>query len=487
MRLSPIVLPMICVGSLVFFLLSYSYSSFSAWQACYMVSILLSFCYLASNFSRLFFLTPLLLIVITVANTLPAVPYLIFEIEPVYNFQHSLYINSLGLITVLSITTLLNIKSKTFLISDCCFKTAEWQRFFVVNGRLFWVTAPLVLAAMYLSGGWKVLIGLIPDSEFSRIGNFKGLGPLMLAASVNVFAGTLYGLSLIGSSRVARGTLVIILMLLLNSFTLGRGSVIQVFMFGLFAYGITRGVTLKILFFSILTGTCIVLMQLLRSNSEDGSGFSVLITLFLKFSADFDSLNNVSHLITYIQDHGFPGWYHIYSFFLNPIPRIIFPDKPHFIGILHLNDLIFPGLYLGEEGGSNFTFGLFGTWYAVNGIWTLLLGSVVSTLFVNAMDIRLQRWARYPTPDIFIIVYLLLLGQIIIYYRDGLSFFVSALIQVPLYLICGYVFGWRPMFKLRTRPQNLQRKGRAEGKALGKILVARVDSQGYSLSNDMPR
>lgn len=194
---------------------------------------------------------------------------------------------------------------------------------------------------------------------------------------------------------------------------------------------------------AFLAGIGIVLMQLFRATGESESGFSPFLALMLKFSADFDSLNNTAHLINHIEDTGFPGWYHIYSFIYNPIPRALFPDKPHFFGILHLNDLIFPGMYKGEDGGTNFTFGLFGTWYGAQGVITLLFGSWLSARFLCWLDIQLNNWRASPRPNLLFIFYLFVLGQIVIFYRDGLSLFVSAMTQIPLYVICCQALGWK--------------------------------------------
>lgn len=432
-----------CVAALAGFLGQYWVYGSEPWSWCYLTSIGLALIYLYQNRARIFCLTPIFVSIITVAHTLPALPYTVFELDPVRNLYNSLYINSLGFLVVLTIASLHQPPVKPFLVGQHKLLTPEWLQFFRVNAKLFYITAPIVLAAMILSGGWKVLLGLIPSEDFSRTGAFKGLGPLMQFAALNVYAGTVYGFSLIGRQQALRGVALLALMLAINSFTLGRGNVILVFMYGLFSFALTRGISLRLLGMAFLAGIGIVLMQLFRATGESESGFSPFLALMLKFSADFDSLNNTAHLINHIEDTGFPGWYHIYSFIYNPIPRALFPDKPHFFGILHLNDLIFPGMYKGEDGGTNFTFGLFGTWYGAQGVITLLFGSWLSARFLCWLDIQLNNWRASPRPNLLFIFYLFVLGQIVIFYRDGLSLFVSAMTQIPLYVICCQALGWK--------------------------------------------
>jgi hypothetical protein len=460
MKLQFTPLSLASVAALAVFLIAYWVSGPAAWRWCYVTSIVLALSYLWVNRARIFCITPIFVSIVTVANTLPALPYTVFELDPVRNFHRSLYVNAIGLLVVLTMACLHQRPPRPLLVHQQRFQTQEWLDFFRVNARLFYVTTPLVLVAMFVSGGWQVLLGVIPSEDFSRTGAFKGLGPLMLFAALNVYAGTVYGFSLVGRHKLIRGMVLVAFMLAINSFTLGRGNVILVFMYGLFSFALTRGITLRLMGMAFLIGIGIVLMQLFRATGEGGSDFSPLLALMLKFSADFDSLNNTAHLINYIEDAGFPGWYHIYSFIYNPIPRSLFPDKPHFFGILHLNDLIFPGMYLGEEGGTNFTFGLFGTWYGAEGMATLLFGSWISARFLCWLDDRLDRWRAQPRPDLLLVFYLFVLGQIVIFYRDGLSVFVSALVQIPLYMVCCRAFGWRPVGAplLRWRqPIRLQR------------------------------
>lgn len=431
------------IAALAIFLARYWVSGPDAWGWCYVSSIGLALAYLWVNRARIFCLTPIFVSIVTVAHSLPALPYTVFELDPVRNFHRSLYVNSLGFLVILAVACLHQRPARPILVPQPRFQSQEWLDFFRINARLFKATTPLVLAAMFLSGGWQVLLGVLPSEEFSRTGAFKGLGPLMLFAALNVYAGTVYGFSLVGRHKLLQGAMLVAFMLAINSFTLGRGNVILVFMYGLFSFALTRGINLKLMGTAFLIGIGIVLMQLFRATGEGGSDFSPVLALMLKFSADFDSLNNTALLINHVEDAGFPGWYHIYSFIYNPIPRSIFPDKPHFFGILHLNDLIFPGMYLGKDGGTNFTFGLFGTWYGAQGMGTLLFGSWISARFLCWLDTRLDAWRSMPTPNLLFIFYLFVLGQIVIFYRDGLSVFVSALIQIPLYMVCCQALGWK--------------------------------------------
>lgn len=442
MKLQFTPLSLASIATLAAFLATYWVSGPEAWGWCYVTSIGLALGYLWVNRARIFCITPIFVSIVTVAHTLPALPYTVFGLDPVRNFNRSLYVNSLGLLVVLAVACLRQRPPKPRLVQQQHFQTREWLNFFQTNARLFYITTPLVLTAMIVSGGWQVLFGLIPSGDFSRTGAFKGLGPLMLFAALNVYAGTIYGFSLVGRHKLIRGIALLAFMLAINSFTLGRGNVIQVFMYGLFTFALTRGINLGLVGSAFLTGVGIVLMQLFRATGESDSSFSPLLALMLKFSADFDSLNNTAHLINHIEDSAFPGWFHIYSFLYNPIPRALFPDKPHFFGILHLNDLIFPGMYQGEDGGTNFTFGLFGTWYGARGVTTLLFGSWISARFLCWLDDRLDQWRAMPRPDLLFIFYLFILGQVVIFYRDGLSVFVNALVQIPLYMICCGALGW---------------------------------------------
>lgn len=444
-----------CMAALAGFLAQYWVYGSDPWSWCYLTSIGLALIYLFQNRARIFCVTPIFVSIVTVAHTLPALPYTVFELESVRNFHNSLFINSLGFLMVLTIASLHQPPVEPLIVEVRKLMTREWRQFYRVNAKLFYVTTPIVLAAMALSGGWKVLFGIIPAEDFSRTGAFKGLGPLMQFAALNVYAGTVYGFSLVGRQKAVRAAALIALMLAINSFTLGRGNVILVFMYGLFSFALTRGITLRLLGIAFLAGIGIVLMQLFRATGEGDSGFSPFLALMLKFSADFDSLNNTALLINHVEDTGFPGWYHIYSFVYNPIPRSVFPDKPHFIGILHLNDLIFPGMYQGEDGGTNFTFGLFGTWYGAQGLITLLIGSWLSARFLCWLDIQLDDWRASPRPNLMFIFYLLVLGQIIIFYRDGLSLFVSMLIQIPIYVICCQALGWKPPARPRLLLQRI--------------------------------
>lgn len=444
MKLQFTPLSIISIATLSTFLAVYWVSGPDAWQGCYVVSIGLALCYLWVNRARMFCITPIFVSIVTVAHTLPALPYTVFELDPVPNFHRSLYVNSLGLLVVLAVACLHKRPPRPALVQQQRFQSQEWLDFFRINAQLFYITSPLVLTAMFLSGGWQVVLGVIPSEDFSRTGAFKGLGPLMLFATLNVYAGTVYAFSLVGRQKLIQGVTLLALMLTINSFTLGRGNIILVFMYGLFSFALTRGITLRLMSMAFLAGIGIVLMQLFRATGEGGSDFSPILALMLRFSADFDSLNNTAHLINHVEGVGFPGWYHIYSFIYNPIPRSIFPDKPHFFGILHLNDLIFPGMYQGEDGGTNFTFGLFGTWYGAKGMITLLFGSWISARFLCWLDQQLDQWRGSPRPNLSFIFYLFVLGQVVIFYRDGLSVFVSALIQIPLYLVCCRAFGWKP-------------------------------------------
>lgn len=392
--------------------------------------------YLLLNISNTFRIYRLLVLIVVVANTFPALPYLALGSEPVAEYGASCVINSIGLLClvffflILEITVLRN--HSTIDISTFCNK--KWEDFFETNRIIFLITAPFVFVAALVSGGLGYALGSLDAEAFSRTGSFKGLGPIMVFSTINSLSGVIYGVKLVYlEKKLFFGIFFLMFLVTLNGFTLSRAIFIQLFFTFTFSYSICKRITIKFLIISFSIGCAIVMLQLLRTSVDSDNVQSASLRFFLKFSGDFDSLNNVGHLVSYIKANGYFGFYHIWSFILNPIPRAIFENKPHFIGILYLNDLIFPGLYLGRDGGSNMTFGLFGTWYAAYGIITLLFGIFFSVTVIAMLEINFQRWKKYPKPSIFIFLYLIFLGNIIIFYRDGLSTIISILYLLPIY------------------------------------------------------
>lgn len=411
------------------------------WQDCYLFSLAAALAYLLGNRQNIFSVSALLVLISFIAHTAPAIPYLYFGMQPVDSFDTSLFINSYGLLVLVCVCTL-RAPQGPIRIANVTPEIRElWSGFVASAWKIFFLTLPFVFLTMYVSGGWKVYTGDLEPGDFSRTANFKGLGPLMIFTSLNVYSATAWTLSLLARRRWLAAAAVMVATVGLNGFSLGRGNLIFMAVVGALCWSLCFRITLRMLMLAALAGTGIVLLQLTRGSGNEGPASA--LELFLAFSADFDSLNNTAHLVNYVKANGFPGWYHMATFFLDPVPRTLFPGKPHFIGILYLNDLVFPGLYRGAEGGSNFTFGIYGTWYAVAGMPTMIGGIAATALVTTWADALLARWARAPAPTTGLMFYLLLVGQIVILYRDGVMVFVNMPIYPVAYILAASALGTR--------------------------------------------
>jgi hypothetical protein len=159
------------------------------------------------------------------------------------------------------------------------------------------------------------------------------------------------------------------------------------------------------------------------------------VIFFLQFAGDFDSLNNNSTLVEYTREHGFFGFYHIWSSILIYFPRDLFPWKPHDLGGLYLNTFLFPGVYLGAEGGTGLAIGFQGIWFATYGLITLLLGNLLLAISLNWADRRVYRHLHYAAPGVFLVAYIFLIGQSVIIYRDGFYAFLNTGLYVGIYFL----------------------------------------------------
>lgn len=177
-------------------------------------------------------------------------------------------------------------------------------------------------------------------------------------------------------------------------------------------------------------------MKIIRVSDISGlSDIPWYLGFFMQFVGDFDSLNNVSILLDYLRLHDFFGFYHIWSNFLIYIPREIYPDKPHDIGTLYLNTYLFPGVYLGADGGTSLVLGFQGLWYAIYGLPTMLLGNLILAISMAWADRKIYVQVHQTRPSLFLVAYIFLVGQSIITYRDGFYSYLNTFFYVAVYWI----------------------------------------------------
>jgi hypothetical protein len=228
------------------------------------------------------------------------------------------------------------------------------------------------------------------------------------------------------NKRLGLAILLLFLSLFLNGFTHGRNNLITTIFFFLFAYGIRKGFSIKSFTYFVLVGILIVFYKITRGISA--VDYTGLVLFFGHFAGDFDTLMNTGKVIEYCESVEFPGFFHIWSLLLIYIPRFFFSDKPHIIGGLHLSDLVFPGVYLGAEGGTGYSVGMPATLFAVSGLGSMIVGIGILAFILYVYDLLLHRWSRdQATPNFFLLHYLFLLSGVVILYRDGFYAFMNAL------------------------------------------------------------
>lgn len=427
---------MFLLGS--FYVVEFYSAPIDYWVHCYISALVCGVIFLVRRRKSFFMLSSVFIALFIVGLTLAISPFLFFDVDAL-DLRLSIYINSLALIIFVAIALLVSPPRAARLVAGgAALTTPPWLSFFKVNRRIFLFTLPGVLLAITLSGGWAVFSAGLQNSGFDRTGSLKGLGPLMIFSSLNVLSGVLYGIGLWLRNQKIASVLFLFALITLNSFTYGRGNLITLVMICMTFYGLSNGYSLKALAMLFAGGVGIVSLQALRAigvESED-YGYSFQLNFINKFAGDFDTVINTSLLIDYIQQNGYLGIYHIWSTVYQFVPRFVFPDKPHFFADVYINSLIFPDVYLGAEGGTTFTFGAVGVWYAVAGIATMIFGLILQAVLMGGAErILLNRSLRNSEPNFNFVAYLILVSQVVIMYRVGFYPFMNAILLISLYYI----------------------------------------------------
>lgn len=408
------------------------------WVYCYILALVCGVFFLVRRRESFFLLSSIFIALFMVSLTLAVAPFLFFNNDPI-DLRSSIYLNSIGLIFFIA---------TALIVSPCnaprLFRVGSgldqkyWLAFFKINRRIFLFSLPGVFLVITLTGGWNVFSMGLQDSGFDRVGSLVGMGPLMIFSSLNVLSGTLYLIGLWVRGRMIVSISFGLGLILLNSFTYGRGSLITLVMIILTFYGLSRGFSLRTFIALFLCGAGIVFLQIMRTLGIDNVdyGYSPLLTFLNRFSGDFDTVISTSHLIDYVKENDYLGWYHIWSTIYQFLPRFFFPDKPQFFADIYINSLIFPGVYLGREGGTTFTFGVVGVWYAVTGMATMIFGVLLQALLMGASErIFLYRSLWNKKPNISFVFYLMLISQVVIMYRVGFYPFMSAVMLILIYYV----------------------------------------------------
>lgn len=429
------------VGVLASFVFSvlWTWDSAEAWLSCYATAVAFSCLFLWTHRRNLISLSGIFVGLSLIAITLPAVPYLVFDVESVSSLHASIFLNSLGQLYFLTLALFFVPSRSVHRADSLLFRGSRWANFTRVNGLICLITLPLVLLAITKAGAWGYLQG-DRSGDFDRIASMKGLGPLMIFSVINILALFFWASGTWLRGQRWRAFMVVALILFLNGFTGSRQNYIAFFFGAAFIYIALNGFGRKVFLFLPIVGLVIVLMKILRAGSSDSvSEWPWYVMLFLHFAGDFDSLNNGSVLIDYARQHGFFGLYHIWSNILVYVPRELFPSKSHDLGTLYLNTYLFPGVYLGAEGGTGLALGFQGLWYAVYGLPTLLLGNLLLALSLSWADRSVYVKLHKDAPGLFLVAYIFLIGQSIITYRDGFFSFLNTFLYVGIYYVF-YIF-----------------------------------------------
>jgi hypothetical protein len=420
----------------LFYVLVFYISPFDYWSYCYISALVCGVFFLVRRRESFFTLSSIFIAFFIVGLTLSVAPFMFFGVDAL-DLRLSIYLNSIGLIFFIATALIASpFRAARFIAAGGVLETKAWLAFFKVNRRIFLFTLPGVLLVITLSGGWKVFSLGLQDSGFDRTGSLKGMGPLMIFSSLNVLSGILYGIGLWARGRKIISIFFVFILMILNSFTYSRGSLITLVMISLTFYGLSRGFSLRALTTLFFGGVGIVLLQAMRAwgvENED-YGYSPLLIFLNKFAGDFDTIITTSQLIDYVKQNDYLGVYHIWSTIYQFVPRFAFPDKPHFFADVYINSLIFPGVYLGAEGGTTFTFGVVGVWYAVAGMGTMIFGILLQALLMGGAErIFLNRSVRSNEPNFRFVAYLILISQVVIMYRVGFYPFMSAVMLILFY------------------------------------------------------
>lgn len=420
----------------LFYVFEFYNSPFDYWSYCYLSALVGGVFFLVRRRESFFTLSSIFTALFIVGLTLAVAPFLFFGVDAL-DLRLSIYLNSIGLIFFVATALIASpFRAARFFAAAAMLETQAWLAFFNVNRRIFLFTLPGVLLVITLSGGWKVFSLALQDSGFDRTGSLKGMGPLMIFSSLNVLSGILYSIGLWVRGRKTISILFSFILIILNSFTYGRGNLITLVMISLTFYGLSRGLSLRALTTLFFGGVGIVLLQAMRALGVENEdyGYSSQLIFINKFAGDFDTVMNTSQLIDYVKQNGYIGTYHIWSTIYQFVPRFVFPDKPQFFADVYINSLIFPGVYLGAEGGTTFTFGVVGVWYAVAGMGTMIFGILLQAVLMGGAErIFLNRPVRSNEPNFRFVVYLILISQVVIMYRVGFYPFMSAIMLILFY------------------------------------------------------
>ncbi len=426
-----------CVGAVasICFSILWALDVAGGWIGCYATAIFLSLLFLRTHRHNLLSLSGIFVGLSLISITLPAAPYLLFEFEPTNGFYASIFLNSLGQIYFVTLALLLAPSRALYCPDSQLFQGTRWMQFVQANRLVCLTTFPLVLLAITQSGGWGYLFG-DRSGEFDRIASLKGFGPLMIFSVINVMALFFWvsGVWLQGRKWIAFAFAAFFLFF--NGFTGGRQNIISFFIGGLIIHIALSGFSKKTLLLIPLVGLSIVFMKAFRVSGVDNVlDMPWYVNFFLQFAGDFDSLNNDSSLVEYTRENGFFGFYHIWSSILIYLPRDIFPWKPHDLGGLYLNTYLFPGVYLGAEGGTGLAIGFQGIWFAAYGLITLLLGNFLLAISLGWADRHVYRRLHYSAPGLFLVAYIFLAGQSVIIYREGFYAFLNTGLYASIYFI----------------------------------------------------
>jgi hypothetical protein len=425
---------MFLLGS--FYVVTFYILPFVYWTYCYISALACGTIFLVRRRESFFTLSSIFIVLSIIGLTLAVGPSLFFDVG-VIDLRLSIYLNSLGIIFFVAAALLASpYRVLRFATGWRALEKPAWLVFFKVNWRIFLFTLPGVLLVITLSGGWSVFSMSLQDSGFDRTASLKGMGPLMIFSSLNVLSGILCGIGLWVRGWKIVSILFVFSLITLNSFTYGRGNLIALVTICLTFYGLSRGFSLKAIAAILFSGVGIVLLQVLRAFGSDKEdyGYSSILVLLNKFAGDFDTVINTSQLIDYVEQNDYFGMYHIWSTVYQFIPRFVFPDKPQFFADVYINSLIFPGVYLGAEGGTTFTFGVVGVWYAVAGMATMIFGMVLQAVLMGGAErIFLSRAVRSSKPNFRFVVYLILVSQVVIMYRVGFYPFMNAILLIIFY------------------------------------------------------
>lgn len=413
------------------FATAYEQSPLEYWGHCYVISIVVGLGFLFHFRTSYFTISYVFVVLQIIGLTLAIAPFLFFGVIEL-DIRNSIFINSLALLIFVALALIILPKKAPSLETKLLILSSSWKEFFKINTQMFFISLPFVLLAIVISGGYRAYGGL-EDSGFDRIASLKGLGPLMIFSFLNTFCGGLMAIKMFFQGKRFLAMLFVVSFLLINGFTYGRGNMISVFFFFYVFLGLRSKMSFKLILSFLVIGIIVVMLKLLRSSFEGESDLA--LWFLMQFWGDFDSVVNTQHLLEFINDFGYPGFYHIWSSLFNYIPRALFPDKPQYFGILYLNDLVFPGLYLGAEGGTNLNFGFAGTLYSAAGMITLILGIFLIAVSLGYFERLLIVWSSLAQPDMKIIVYLIAISNVVILYREGLY----AILNLAFYALCYFI------------------------------------------------